>query len=413
MKSRRTVLRTVGVAGVVGLAGCGGEDTTEAGETPTEGGDGSDETPTEDGSGSAETPTDDSGASGNWRATHADARHSSANTASNGPTSADSAETLYEPDGLVDLQSPPLVEDGQKFVLSNKKLFSVSASGELSWAFGIGGYVSPNDPMPAVRDGTVYVPVASTLAAVSGGGRDWAASFEHSVEYSPVTTEDAVYVSTRSEILSYAHDGTEQWSLSLDHDPGSPAIVGSTLYYFSTDPHQQSELYARDTSDGSLRWSEPVDTLSERVVIADGTVYAVKSSRDATKLVALSGADGSVEWESPSITESVIGPLEVAVAGDSVYLTTMNKLRAYSTEDGSPQWDGPYVGTGTNVFDPRVDSNSVYLFDGSAAVAVDRSTGDQRWSVPLGDGGALGYKGLSVADDSVYVTVSDKMLTIG
>lgn len=394
MQTRRNLLGTIGVAGVTGLAGCGVLDSGSE--------EGTEATPTGEEDGDADA--------GTWLSLNADAGNTSSNTAMSGPTSEPAAETLYEPEGFTDLSSTPIVEDGQLFLTAEEKLLSLSMDGEKNWEFGRGSSFSVDELAPAVRDGTVYLPTGSSLAAVSDGERQWAASLSASPETNPITTGDAVYIASRSELISYAHDGTERWRQELDQGIGQLSVDGSTLYHSGSAVLGNRKLYARSVSDGSVQWEAEEVGTSATPVVADGTVFSYQSDFDGARLVAVSGSDGSELWETDQLTGSPVG--QPAIADGTVYLATGEEVQAFDADDGSPQWDAPYVTTGTVTTVPRVDANSVYLYTDSTVSAVDRATGEQRWSNTLGDGGYFGFRGLSAAAGSIYVTTTSELFEL-
>lgn len=381
-ESRRNVLRAVGAAGILGLAGCNGV--------------GSDENQTETG----DESDDDGGNAGNWRSVDGDAGNTSANTAVTGPTSEPSSEILYEVDGLAELQAQPVVEDGQIFVLVDGKLLSLSSSGEKQWEYAMGDSLGFSEVQPAVWEGTVYVPTTESLVAVANGERQWAANLESSAESAPVANADGVVISTQFDVVSVAHDGSERWRKSVSGDGSRPAVDGDTVYHFDSS-FSETELLARSASDGSVQWRESGRGDKYTPVVADGTVYTREYDNGETTVHAVSGSDGSIQWTSDPITGLVNG--YPALGDGTVYLVSDAELHAFDIEDGSSVWDSPYVTTSTTQGQPRIDGNSVYLHQNGSIVAVDSSTGEQRWSADYGDSQYPGYSGFCLADGRVYI----------
>lgn len=408
MVTRRTLIGAVGTAGLVGFAGCNGGNS-----------DGSETEPgaAENEQGTAENESEDQSATGAWRAADGGARNTSANTVSAGPTDEPSTATLWEPEDSPRIHRPLVVEDGQLFAVSQETLFSISANGEKTWEFGHSTSYMAYNPVPAVRDGTVYLPTGTSLVAVADGKRQWAIALDSTSTYSPVATRDAVYASTGDRVVSVSHDGTEQWTQTLEQDGGRIAVADSTLYQFGTAAFEDPTLNARDTSDGSLQWSKSGNWNDTAPIVADGSVYITRTADSGVQLLSVSGADGTIEWETEPLgagSDSYLATTtgSVAVADGTAYLLTGNKLQAYDTDDGAPQWESPYIPTVSTERKPRVDSNSVYLFNGSSIVAVDRVEGDQRWSTEIGDSRYPGFQGFCPADDAVYVALQDKILTL-
>ncbi|MFC6757987.1 MULTISPECIES: PQQ-binding-like beta-propeller repeat protein [Haloarcula] len=376
-------------AGIVGLAGCSGGDS---GSEPTD--NATDERTDEDDGG------DEAADAGVWLSKDGGARNSSSNTAMAGPASEPSVEGLYEPDGFDDLASVPIVEDGVVYAVAGETLLAVSEEGDIEWEFELGDSATVGATTPAVRDGTVFVPTYSSLVAVADGERQWAVNPGNGPDASPVTTAEAVYLSTGDAVYAYSHDGDERWAESTDESVGRPAVEGSTLYLLSSG-FGTNVVTARETSDGSERWSVERPVTDSVPVVADGTLYVAENASEGTAVVALSGDDGDVIWESDPVAGRVSG--RPAVADGVVYLSSTEEVHAFDAEDGSAVWDSPYVTTATMDDQVRADSNSVYLHQSGSIVAVDPSDGEQRWSATFDDSSYGGFAGFSVAAGRVYV----------
>ena len=400
MQTRRTLLQTVGAAGIVGIAGCSGGDSS--GSSGGSSGDDSTESEEDEGDGEASSPRA-------WRSRDGGAGNTSANLAMAGPTSDPSTEVLYEPDSFDEVSSLPVVENGQLYFVTNETLIATSTDGEQQWEFGLGGSIGFGGVTPAVRDGTVFVPTDDSLVAVKGGERQWAVNPEGEVSSSVITTDQAVYVSTREAVYSYTMDGEERWSESFDQSVGRPAVDGSTVYVLSYEAFESSHLYALNASDGAEQWSIEFSGTSTVPVVKDGTVYALKYEPygdSGVWVAAISGEDGSVLWESEPVSGNVVDTYP-AVADGVVYLVSQEELNAFDASDGSAVWDSPYVTTGTTSAQPRVGSNSVYLFQEDSMVAVDRESGSQRWSTGVGDGDYLQFSGFSLVGGQMYLAAED------
>lgn len=397
MYSRRTLLAAIGAAGVGTIAGCAGE-SDGGGSTPTgERGDGSTRTGRE-GDGSASPSSGDPAPAdpltGSWRSNDSDAGNTNSNTAMDGPTTEPSVH--HRMDLETGFVSHPVVEDGHIFVNTAETLYALSPTGEQRWTF-----VDDSDnrrPMtvaPAVRDGTVYLHSGDSLIALSDGERRWSANWGDSGRRSPITTESALYATTGRGLRSYTLDGDLRWEQSHRYVVGRPAVGDSTVYQRAIAADQAAPLFARNTSDGELKWT--VDNTIGRVpVVSDGTVYTYRKADSGLVVAAIDGADGSIVWERRAVGRPV-------VADGTVYTARGSRLHAIDAADGSLRWETPYEASGRIITEPAVDANSVYLLLGQSVVAVDRERGTERWSVQLPEGNPVyDLKGLCLAGGRVY-----------
>lgn len=399
MPKRRTFLVTLGAVGTGGIAGCNG-GSSGSGSTPTGGGgDESAATETPDG-GSTQTVASDpppaEPLTGSWRSDDSDAGNTNSNTAMEGPMSDPS--THYRLDLDVGFEGHPVVEDGNLYVNTDETLYALSPTGEQQWT-----YVADSDspkPMttaPAVRNGTAYLHSDDSLLALADGEIQWSANWGDSGRRSPVTTADALYATTGRGLRSYTLDGELRWEESHRFVVGRPAVGDATVYQHAIPGDGAGPLFARDTSDGELKWTVE-NTIGRVPVVSDGTVYTYRTTESEPALVAIDAADGSIRWE-----ESGVSSHRPVVADGTVYTAVGSYLDARDGADGSFRWDTPYEASSRIISEPAVDSSSVYLLLEDRVVAVDREGGAERWSVRLPDGNPVhDLQGLCLAGGRIY-----------
>lgn len=393
------LLAAIGAVSTGGIAGCSGEssggESTPAGEP----GDSATETGTD--AGDLQSTGSDGTAptgplSGLWRSTDGDPGNTSANTEMTGPTTTPFTRQRLRIGTVI--ESQPVIEQGVLYATTNETVYALSPTGERSWTYEVDSDSrKPIDNGLAVRDGTVYVPTADSLIALSDGHRQWSRDWTESSPASLITTDSAVYASTGRGIRSYTLDGEKRWEKSGRYPLGRPSVDGSRVYQ---DAGGNAPLFARDTNDGSMVWRRD-DVLSRVPVAADGTVYTFLTDDSERTLLALDGADGSVRWE-----RSVPIFAQPTVANDTVYLAAGGWAQALDATDGSLVWDRQYETVQSVSIQSKVyaDSDSLYALGDNAVIALDRESGSKRWSISLPDTNlAYDLKGISLAGGRLYV----------
>jgi hypothetical protein len=158
-------------------------------------------------------------------------------------------------------------------------------------------------------------------------------------------------------------------------------------------------LKARKESDGSLVWSYDVSGLANPSVnppsVDNGIVYMAAGQQYSTFLFAFDAASGAVRFKAPmsSQWENYLAPVAV---GDAVYTNagTYGGLYAF-TPAGEQMFFGET--TQTSMWSPAVDTNAVYMYDGTLRV-FDRKTGkvlneikdlNFKWNASQGDGAVV------------------------
>ena len=187
--TRRQLLSSVGAAGLVGLAGCSGDDSgTDPTETDAGAGDdggtatetGGEPTPTATGTernGNGGNGTD--GATGQtWRSFRHNRRNIGHDPGLTGPDASVRAAWSFAADALV--RSPPTVDEQRVYVGSwDGNVYALDRTdGTEQWAVQFGGWV---DAAPAVDDGS----------------ERWSFETGGSVECSPAVVNGTVYVGSR------------------------------------------------------------------------------------------------------------------------------------------------------------------------------------------------------------------------
>ena len=179
---------------------------------------------------------------------------------------------------------------------------------------------------------------------------------------SALVGEDTVYTTTQNELVALdAEEGTERWRFGEEFIQGGPAVVGDTAYYSAG-----VSLYA--IVGGHARWKFETNSSFNKILPVGNTIFISSYYEDGTKLIALDAESGVPRW----MSKSEVRPLAYA--------------------------DGVLVGSGDSVL-----------------VAVDATTGEERWQVHRDgfSGRAVYGVGLVpiIADGTLYGG-SDRLYTV-
>lgn len=320
---RRTVLQTLGLAGVVGTSGC----STLLGEDQSDG-------------------------SQDWPMFGFDTRNSSAPPATSGPTDGVAVQWKFEPESHYDgVGHPPAVVGGTVYVGGDRVYALNAGTGKEEWRFELGLEVTGS---PAVVDGTVYFgtekPSLYALDAVSGEQQWRFAPDEEFMKPSAPAVVDGTVYTVGAGASAYAVDaasGEELWRV-VDIRGSAPAVVDGTVYTGSSD----NNVYALDAGTGEEEWRfATVDStdFSDPAVV-DGTVYIGSNDHH---VYALDAASGEEQWRFETHSRADSSP---AVADGIVYVGSDRHVHALDAASGQQQWRFDH-----DTSSPVVVNSTVYL----------------------------------------------------
>lgn len=207
--------------------------------------------------------------------------------------------------------TPLVVSDTVYVGAMDRHLYALDLNtGELKWAFQRSGAFGST---PALSDGTLYIGAFNdTFYAVDAdtGSERWHFDGEDWFWGSPVLYEDTVFaVDVKGRVYAFdAASGEERWHKFLVTDQDQPVPVragpalsndGSQLFVSA----QSGTLYALDTADGFVNWSQPAEGrgLSEPVV-GESLVYQ-SLILGTPRIRALQVEDGREAWAFPPAGE--------------------------------------------------------------------------------------------------------------
>ncbi|WP_136716904.1 outer membrane protein assembly factor BamB family protein [Halorientalis salina] len=411
-RTRRQYLLAVGTAGVIGVAGCSGNQ---------------DASPDSDEDEEEEDEERDDSVTGGAPMFQYDLANTGHAPGETGPAGPVTDEWTVGMDGSV--QSSPAVVNGTVYVGSaDDSLYAVdAATGEAQWTFETGGSVRSS---PAVVNGTVYVGSDDNhLYAVDAatGEETWAFQTREAVASSPAVAAGTVYVgSDGTEVYAVdAATGEGEWTRQTGGgESASPAVVDGTVYVWNID----GTVTALDAATGDRQWAVGTD---EMTATPDGNLDAGTGVSGGDRSVAVATGDAQ-----PALQVSGALRSSPAVANGTVYVQRQRgTVVALDAVTGDRQWSAGMSGTddaaatgnggitaqasaaddqpgssagtrsavqvrGSVASSLAVANGTVYAGspDGTVA-ALDATTGDQQWSVQTG--------GLSASSsDGIYTELS-------
>jgi outer membrane protein assembly factor BamB len=153
---------------------------------------------------------------------------------------------------------------------------------------------------------------------------------------------------------------------------GTPLLADGTIYTGGSD----GEIYAIDAQNGKVLWSggdfEATDTataIAGDVIVGSGQNGNVR---------ALNRLNGNMIW---SFNVGIFAFAPPLIVDEAVYIATYEKLYALDLKTGKPIWEAPLGSQMNFVSTPASEGDSIYISVGPLLVALDRSSGAERWRV--------------------------------
>ncbi|WP_293031448.1 PQQ-binding-like beta-propeller repeat protein [Natronococcus sp.] len=167
------------------------------------------------------------------------------------------------------------VADGAVFATDGRTLYALeTGDGSRRWANYDGGFrkqvvVATDDTVSVQAGGVDEIAVYDT----GSGDLRWIAEGYAST----LATDDRIYALTGTDVVGYDREsGDEQWRPGLESATYGPPIAdGEKLYVGIESSNQGPGIVAFDLGDGTLEWSIETDAQPGDLAIADNTLYAV------------------------------------------------------------------------------------------------------------------------------------------
>ncbi|HEV2361455.1 MAG TPA: PQQ-binding-like beta-propeller repeat protein, partial [Acidimicrobiales bacterium] len=261
---------------------------------------------------------------------------------------------------------------------------------------------------PSELPGVTAVVVSDTSGKSSSVGidvtNDWL-GFAHDTQHTGFEGND-------SALFNLVHPGgnifmNESWHYNVGHPiETSPAIYDGVLYIADTAGH----LYAFDSHNGVLLWtwtspngvaidgSPYVDTERNQIIVgsSDGVVYAVADA---------GSKKGTTLW-SKSVGSKIYSPIELL---GTVYVTAADgHVVAINASSGNQRWNVPLGSpvSSAPVLDPAGDATSTGALvigeTSGTVVALNPATGAQLWAPVTLSGGSITASG-SIFGGVIYI----------
>jgi outer membrane protein assembly factor BamB len=219
------------------------------------------------------------------------------------------------------------------------------------------------------------------------------------VQAGPYVAGDRTLVVSGSSLHALSVDGgRHDWAFPTTSSFGSVLRAGNAVFA-GVSLSGGDRLVALDRDSGVPWWDRETPGVPLAFAPDEGLLLvAADSLGEAGTLVARDPADGSVVWrvDRPGYPFSPRWP--PAVAGGRVY-AGRGPVYALSTADGSEAWSAPLDGLDLD-HGPVTDGDGVYLTGEATALALDATSGERRWTVPVG---TTSLAPPAVAGDTLYV----------
>jgi len=233
--------------------------------------------------------------------------------------------------------------------------------------------------LPAIADGSAYVPVSGGVVAVDlnapGDGPIWSHELDDDVDGVPAMSCGAVLAPGLNQLTALdPASGDRYWQADVgSHGATAVASKGGTVYVAGSNP------VAVDARTGEIQWSaEGGDTLA----LGSGGLYTTQNINGTGGIFA-HDLDGEERWHlslgkivgSASVHE---GTVRVADNTGTVY--------AIDAMTGETYWSRSPEGVGKIHSGLAVHGNDVVVPAGGGAksVVLDASTGEIRWTADTG-----------------------------
>ncbi len=358
-----------------------------------------------------------------WEQFHKDAANTGNATST---VSANNTISWFTDDiGAVD-SSSVVVGDGHVFVYCNNNIKSLSEStGEVVWTYdNITAPTWGSWSSPAYHNGNVFIASGTKVYSISDNGTlNWTYTMPSEALNGSVTiAEGKVFVGDWAGHHYYSlseTDGSFIWSFTVSgYAQGTPAYDSGKVYFTSWVYGGNGHVYGVNTDNGTEIWHQtfPLAVAGSAAVNNNVVYVATYNFGGEGKLYALNTDSGSILWESIAIQSTDSTP---AVADGKVYVSGgcpgYWDLATYSfyTDNGTQVWKRDNIGGWTSSM--AVADNAVLVGNvkdpwtgGSyGTYALNPDTGATIWS------SSYGGSSPAVANGRVFTISQGRVFAFG
>ncbi|MFC6727493.1 PQQ-binding-like beta-propeller repeat protein, partial [Natronoarchaeum mannanilyticum] len=267
-----------------------------------------------------------------------------------------------------------------------------------------------NVPLVALAHDTVYVRGDRLVALSRSGETKWEVSSGQ--PGGMVAAGNRLYATFGSTVRAFDTRGNEQWSTSLDRNRVYLAALNGTLYVAATDNEtptgrHDGTVYALDRETGSIERSRSIPNLGWYVCAASApaeTVYVTQfvDDEDRTAIRALDAATLETDWTwynrgGPALLTPP------AIGHGLCYVSTSDSLVALDAESGDEAWSLPL---GQRPVQPVLGPETLYVSVDRQLVAIDPASGNPEWQTETPGAGVVG------AGDTLYTMGEEGLFAV-
>lgn len=282
----------------------------------------------------------------------------------------------------------------------------------VAWHTSIDGYSMRQGLVSS--DELVYVTSNQALTAVDAatGNQQWRITHfgmipwnkQLFVETTPILSDDRLFVGSNATLYAVTPaDGSAQWEYEPDTSLRATLYAGNTVYVLYGDV-----LAAVDATSGIERWRTRAGSGVYPKAYAQEHIVGPALGRDGV-VGAVGASSGTVQW-TRDIGSNDASRTGACITNDTVYCGT-GSLYALNLADGSTQWTHS-LGTADAELKPVSDGTTVYLVidETNRVLALDARTGDVRWSTTIH--GMAENSAPALTDETLYVGLTHGVVAL-
>jgi outer membrane protein assembly factor BamB len=210
---------------------------------------------------------------------------------------------------------------------------------------------------------------------------------------SGIVVGGVIYVAGASDVTQHGaiyalntKDGSKRWEyVTRASSAGVSQVADGLVYVIDSNPGGDGNVMvdAIDAATGQQRWSYPRSPVGQLITMGvdNGLLYllsnegAVSSDVPPRELYAVNTSDGSVRWHA----QLELGHIQPLYSSGVIYVGTDDALAAYRASDGKLLWGNAAI----HEADPALVANGVLYLNGGV-IAVDVGTGNVLWQYSSG-----------------------------